>query len=143
MSKFQKIESVGIVLLNAQNKVLVVFKKMTKVWEFPQGTREENEDLLETLKREVVEETNIKKFRLVKDFRKKTYYRFRRDKEIFDKTVTYFLGITDEEVKLSEEHEQYRWCSFEKANRLFKHENHKEVLKAVIRRLEQPLIFLD
>ena len=143
MSKFQKIESVGIVLLNAQNKVLVVFKKMTKVWEFPQGTREENEDLLETLKREVVEETNIKKFRLVKDFRKKTYYRFRRDKEIFDKTVTYFLGITDEEVKLSEEHEQYRWCSFEKANRLFKHENHKEVLKAVIRRLEQQLIFLD
>ena len=130
-------------MLNAQNKVLVVFKKMTRVWEYPQGTREVNEDPLETLKREVAEETNIKNFRLVKDFCKKTYYRFSRDKELFDKTVTYFLGMTNEEVKLSEEHEQYRWCSFEEANRLFRHENHKKVLEAVVKRLGQPLIYLD
>lgn len=136
MMNHQIVQSVGIVLLNSQNKVLVGFKRMTKVWEFPQGTVEDKENLYETLKREVEEETGIKHFRLDKDFQTTTHYQFKREGKVFDKTVIYFLGITDEKVRLSEEHEQYRWCTFEEADRLFKHKNHKNVLRAAKKRLK-------
>lgn len=142
MIKSKTEASAGIVLLNPQKKVLVGFKKWTKVWEFPQGKIREGESLFNALKREIQEETGIKKFRLVKDFQVSTHYSFQREGFLVHKTVTYFLGITKEKVKLSEEHEQYRWCTFEEANMLFTHENHKQILKEVARRLEQPLEFL-
>lgn len=141
MAKFQKITSAGMVLLNPENKVLLVFKKWTKIWEYPQGARKENEDLLVTLKREVAEETGIKNFKLVKDFQTTKYYRFKRKGVLYDKTVVYFLSLTKEEIKLSEEHEQYRWCNFDEAIKLFKHQNHKDVLIEVFKRLKKPLIF--
>ena len=127
--KTQKIHAVGLVLLNAENKVLVVFKKMTKVWEFPQGTVEKGEELLDTLHREIEEEVSITDFELLEGFQENTYYRFQRDNMLYDKTVTYFLGRTTQGVRLSEEHLEYRWCSFDEAMNLFRYENHKEVLK--------------
>jgi len=138
MLKSRTEKSVGIVLLNPRKAVLVVFKKWTKVWEFPQGKIEEGEDLMRALKREVKEETGIKNFQIVKDFQKTTHYSFKREGYLVDKSVIYFLGTTKEEVNLSEEHEQYHWCTFKEANKLFKHENHKEVLKSAFERLKKP-----
>lgn len=109
---------------------------MTKVWEFPQGTVEKNEDPLETLRREVAEETGIIRFQLIKDFQTKTHYRFKRGGTVFDKTVTYYLGLTDSRVHLSEEHEYYRWCTANEASKLFKHKNHKDVLEVARKTLK-------
>jgi len=135
MERIEKESSVGVILFNPAKKVLVVFKKWTKIWEFPQGKIEPGENLMEALKREVEEETGIRNFRIIENFHKRTFYRFRRKGSIIEKTVDYFLGTTREKVNLSEEHKQYKWCTANEAYGLFKHQNHKDVLKAAVQKM--------
>jgi putative (di)nucleoside polyphosphate hydrolase len=61
---------VGIVVLNAQNKVFVGKRKDNPFdkWQMPQGGVDSNEPLLQAMKRELLEETSIKNIKVLKEF---------------------------------------------------------------------------
>ena len=61
---------VGIVVLNSKNKVFVGKRKDNPFdkWQMPQGGVDQNESLLVAMKREIEEETSIKKIVILKEF---------------------------------------------------------------------------
>ena len=60
---------VGIIVLNKENKVFVGKRKDNPVdkWQMPQGGVEENENLIEAMKRELQEETSIVNIQILKE----------------------------------------------------------------------------
>ena len=61
---------VGIIVLNLENKVFVGKRKDNPFdkWQMPQGGVELNEPLITAMKRELEEETSIKKIKVLKEF---------------------------------------------------------------------------
>lgn len=125
----EKEKSVGAIVLNNKNQVLLIWQTQNKFWEFPKGKNEEDENELETLKREVKEEIGVEKFSLFKNFREKTKYWYRRPGgTLIEKEVIFYLIRTGEPIKLSSEHNKYKWVDIDEAITLLKHQNQKELL---------------
>ena len=68
-SKLPLRDGVGIVLLNKENKVFVAKRidNPRNFWQMPQGGVDKGESLLEAAYRELKEETNITKVKLIKE----------------------------------------------------------------------------
>jgi len=126
-----KQKSVGAIILNAENKVLIMFSSANKYWEFPKGKVEKGEGELDTLKREMMEETGIKRFRLHPSFREYLYYTFRVNNLLIQKVVVYYLFKTGASVQVSDEHLEYKWVEIPEAAQYLKHANQKDLLKRV------------
>ncbi len=131
-------------------------RRPKEYWDFPKGHIEKRENLEETAKREVEEETGLKDLKLIEGFKEWIKYFFRlprvgktvspegerqkpkvsgarvgvsRGKTIF-KIVTFLLAETKtKEVKISEEHIDYKWLPYEKALGQLAFKNAKEILK--------------
>ena len=60
---------VGVILLNAENKVFVGKRKDNPVdkWQMPQGGVDKNENFLTAMRRELNEETSIKSIKVLKE----------------------------------------------------------------------------
>lgn len=127
----QKQKSVGAIILNAQNQVLLMFSAQNKYWEFPKGKVERGERELDTLKREMCEETGIRRFRLHPSFREYLYYTFRVGHQLIQKVVVYYLFKTGSAVKLSDEHSEYTWVELADVPNYLKHVNQKDLLRRV------------
>jgi 8-oxo-dGTP pyrophosphatase MutT (NUDIX family) len=99
-------------------------------WDFPKGHIEKGEKELETVKREVEEETGLKDIKFVEGFKEWIKYFFRhKGKNVF-KIVTFLLAETKEkEIKISLEHIGYQWLSYKEALKQLKFKNAKEILK--------------
>ncbi len=99
-------------------------------WDFPKGHVEKGENLEETVKREVEEETGLKDIEFIKGFKEHIKYFFKfKGKNIF-KIATFFLVETrTEEVKISWEHIGHKWLSYEEAIARLNFKNAKEILK--------------
>ena len=63
---------VGIIVLNKQNKIFVGKRKDNPGdrWQMPQGGVDEGEDYITAMKRELMEETNIKNIEIIKEIEK-------------------------------------------------------------------------
>ena len=99
-------------------------------WGFSKGHIEKGESLEDTVRREVKEETGIEDIEILDGFKEWIKYFFKlKDKNIF-KIVTYFLAETKrKEVKISWEHIEFKWLSYEEAQNLLTFKNSKEILK--------------
>ena len=98
-------------------------------WGLVKGLMEEGEDEKETAERELKEETGITKFEF-QDFKHKITYYYKKNKDTVYKEVTFFLAFTSQkEIKISNEHNGYKWADFEEAYKLVKFKNTREVLK--------------
>ncbi len=126
-------KSVGAIVLNQKLQVLLVFQQQNQYWEFPKGKMEAGEDEVATLKREIHEETGIRKFRLVHNFRKLMYYTFRFEGKMIRRSVVYYLIQTTDTIQLSDEHSQYMWLSFDAAKQRLKHKNQVKLLDEVLK----------
>ena len=109
-------------------------------WGFPKGHIEEKEEEKETVKREVAEETGIKDIKIINGFKEYVKYFFRKSYNLKKsekkeapwvfKIVTFYLAETKtEEVKISFEHVNYKWLSYEQAIKKLTFKTAKEILK--------------
>ncbi len=126
-----KQKSVGAVILNAKHEVLIMFSAANKYWEFPKGKVEHGEKELDTLKREIEEETGIKRFRLHPAFREQIYYTFRVTNKTINKVVIYYLFKTGAKVQVSDEHAKFMWVSLDEVDQYLKHVNQKNLVNRV------------
>jgi len=105
-------------------------KASKEYWDFPKGHIEKGENLEETAKREVEEETGLKDLKLIEGFKEWIKYFFKfKGKNVF-KIVTFFLAETKtKEVKVSFEHIGFKWLPYEEAIEKLTFKNAKEILK--------------
>ncbi|MBA3977641.1 MAG: NUDIX domain-containing protein [Nitrosopumilus sp.] len=99
-------------------------------WDFPKGNIEIGETEIETIKREVMEETGIDDIKLIEGFRQQISYRYRKKSKIVNKTVIYYLAeTTSNKVILSFEHINFAWLNFNHALEKLSFDNSKKVLR--------------
>ena len=99
-------------------------------WDFPKGGVEKGESELQTVLREVGEETGLKDIELVPGFRKVIEYFYRRDGKNIHKQVVYMLARTGEEkVKISFEHQGFGWFGYHEALERASYDNSKMTLE--------------
>ncbi len=105
-------------------------------WDFTKGHIEKGENEKEAAKREIEEETGLKDIKFIPGFREKISYFFRKSYEnkenpplIFKEVVFYLTETHQREIKISEEHLDYQWLSYEDALKQLTFKNAKEILK--------------
>jgi 8-oxo-dGTP pyrophosphatase MutT (NUDIX family) len=99
-------------------------------WDFPKGNIERGETEIETIKREVMEETAINDIKLIEGFRQQISYKYRKKSKTVNKTVIYYLAETrTNKVVLSFEHINFAWLDFNHASEKLSFDNSKKVLR--------------
>ena len=114
--------SIGTIVFKVKEKIefLVMKRSNNQMWDLPKGhfKGDTNESEGEVAKRELEEETQITDVELLQDFRYE--YDFVNPKGSH-RQIIMFLGKTDQEPTLCEEHTEYRWVNFEEACVLMKY----------------------
>jgi len=99
-------------------------------WDFPKGHIEKGETELETVKREVKEETGLDDLKFVEGFKEWIKYFFKyRGENVFKIVIFYLAETKKKDVKISFEHIGYKWLPYEKALKLLAFKNAKKILK--------------
>ena len=134
--------SAGIIIFRKEkNKIkFLLLEKPSGLFEFPKGLIEKSEDPKNTALREAKEEAGIKKIKIIDDFKETVKYVYNfKGKRIF-KIVVFYLGKTREkQIKVSFEHLGGNWYEFEKAEKLLKFKNYKDLLKKAKKFIEKSL----
>ena len=105
-------------------------KAPREYWDFPKGHIEKGEKEIDTVKREVFEETGLKDIKFVEGFKEWIKYFFKYKGKTVFKIVTFLLTEAEtEEVKISPEHIGYQWLPYEEALKQLKFKNAREILK--------------
>lgn len=115
-------------------------------WEMPKGGIEAGESSLKTIKREVAEESGIKKMKVVKKLRIKVKYEYPKYWQKatgFKKTVQtpFLIEVFQNPRRLSAEFDGYAWCDFPTAMKKLKWKSQKELLEFA--RKERKTIVFD
>ena len=123
--------SIGAVVYTVINdKILyLLLNYVSGHWDFPKGNKEENETQIETVIREIKEETGITNIMLQNNFRKDIFYKYKRDNKLISKHVIYYLAETNTlKVVLSNEHIGFKWAEYGDTLENITYENSKGVL---------------
>jgi bis(5'-nucleosidyl)-tetraphosphatase len=126
MEKAKQEKSAGAVVfyLNKNNVPIFLLLQNTlkkTYWEFPKGKIEKNESIEETVKREVREETGIRKFNIISGFNSTLTWFFKLNGQLIRKEAVYLLTETNENegntAKISDEHQKLEWMTIETARK--------------------------
>jgi len=99
-------------------------------WDFPKGNMELGETEIDTVFREVSEETGIVDLQIINGFRQQISYKYRKKSKLVNKAVIYYLAETkSKKVVLSFEHVNFEWQTFEKALQKLSFEYSKRLLR--------------
>lgn len=102
-------------------------------WDLPKGHVEGEETEHETALRELEEETGITDIEFIENYREEISYTFKNKHnggQHTAKTVIYFLARSNEkEVKISHEHQDYKWLPYDAAFNKVSFDNAKNLLR--------------
>ena len=89
----QEEKSAGAVIFytDKENRPKFLLLKYTNYWGFMKGNIEENENIEETMAREMKEETNITKFKIIQGFNYNQAWFYKLNNILRRKYATYFL----------------------------------------------------
>ncbi|MDV3292699.1 MAG: NUDIX domain-containing protein [Nitrososphaerales archaeon] len=122
--------SAGAVVFSERSSRLYVLLLNAGKWDFPKGNMEKGEDELQTVLREVREETGLGGISIVPGFRKVIEYFYRRSGRNVHKRVVFLLARTAEEkVTISAEHQAFGWFTFGEALKKASYDNSKATLR--------------
>ena len=107
-----------------------------KIWQWVSGGAEDfDEDLIASAKRELSEETGIndvliEKLELTAKIPVVNVTKgFVWGEDIFySEEYAFSVNLKDKEIKLSKEHDEYKWLSYDEAKKLLKYDSNKSAL---------------
>ena len=133
-----KISCGAIIFRKDDSNIYFLLLKYPNYWGFPKGEKEGNESDIETAKREIKEETGIEDLKFIFGFRKEYEYSyFLKGKKINKKAIFFLAETNQKDVKISWEHEDYKWASYEEALKLLSYEDDKKILREAFEYLKK------
>jgi len=135
----QREESAGAVLFYLADNVpeFLLLHYPAGHWDFPKGNIEKDEDEVETVRREVYEETGLPTIEIIPGFRSEITYNYLKAGRRVQKKVVFLLArAPSKDVKISYEHRGYEWLAYDLAVRRVTFQNAKELLRKAYEFLE-------
>jgi len=142
LSMVKSVQVAGGVVLNRKGQVLVVNQR-GRSWSLPKGHMEKGESVLEAARREIYEESGVKKLKFVKLLG--SYERSRmgaregevpspRDEGVKTKKLTIFLFETDHEAlkPIDPDNPEARWVDRRNVAKLLTHPKDREFFIQVL-----------
>lgn len=126
--------SAGVVLFREtpSGKMYLLLNYPSGHWDFVKGNREKGEDLIQTVIREIKEETGISDVQFIEGFEDKIEYHYQRDRELVHKEVIFFLARTKTSgVIISHEHLGFVWLGFNDALKKLTYKNAQNIMKKI------------
>jgi len=120
MPKIKIVKAVLAIICSEKDNEFLILKKQGAWtgWQFVQGAIDKGETEEQAVLREVKEETGLEDIKIIKKLENiKSDYWFIWNGEKIHKFMAFFLikaGKT-QQIKLSIEHSDYKWCSYEEA----------------------------
>jgi 8-oxo-dGTP pyrophosphatase MutT (NUDIX family) len=114
---------------NKDHSEFLLLRNKRGFWGFPQGHKERGENEIQTLQREVQEETGITDLDIHQYIGKIQYKYFRADGIRSEKEVKFYFATTPvREVVISNEHEGFRWTTYQEALSILDHRQLKSII---------------
>ncbi len=126
----QKVEVIIFRTINNEREFLVLKQKPTRgdSWQPVTGGIEKEEEVMDAAKREVEEETGITEYIRIID--KVHFFKYKNEDGVVLEEYVFGGEVhPDTEIKISKEHVDFKWCSFDEATSLLKHEDNKIAFK--------------
>ncbi len=114
---------------NKDHAEFLLLRNTRGFWGFPQGHKEKGENEIQTLQREVQEETGITELEIHQYIGKIQYKYFRADGIRSEKEVKFYFATTPtREVVISNEHEDFKWTNYLDALSILDHRQLKSII---------------
>lgn len=118
----------GTSLENVESQFLLL-RNRRGFWGFPQGHKEKGETEVQTLIREVCEETGIVSLYIQSYIGRINYSYFKADGMKSEKEVRFYFALTStRKIMISKEHDDYKWVTFSNALCILDHRQLKSIL---------------
>lgn len=103
--------------------------KYPTYWGFVKGEVEPGETEEQTLFREAGEESGLYDLRIIHGFRETQHYFYKFQGELIRKDAVYLVAETNSwKIKISHEHENYKWATYEEAMQMMKLKDNRELV---------------
>lgn len=109
------------------------------IWQIVTAKIDEGEKAYETAKREVKEETGLEPLVLYTGPSINHFYNYVDDS--INLVPVFIAEVNTDEVKISEEHSEYKWLSFEDAYGIIHWENQKKMIDEAFRHIKSVELF--
>lgn len=129
----KKEKSCGCIIIDDNNRVLLVYENNRFFWGFPKGHIEDGETEVETAKREIKEEVGLD---VIIDESKRFELKYIIRNEI-DKTCVFYIAkpVAKDIIMQESEIKDIRWCTFDEAIELLTFDDWKCFFKEVIKQI--------